>query len=276
MAITFKHAQGSPQGGSDGWHLTYYIFDSSPSGGSVLTAGPAVYAALLNEAPLTFNGWVRRAVNIRPSKTTTAQGIWEGTADYGDIGRPQTNSSDVSFQTSGGSQRVTRGISRVSAYGVGATVNDFDGGINVRQVGNGLAGYEPQGIDITAPVCTKSYNYFLPSAYITDRYQNNLFLLTGCVNNARFKGFDPGELLFMGANLNQRGSDDCQCQFNFSGSPNGHGLTVAGITGIDKRGWDYLWTFWIPDPTGLGAAVARVYVEQVYKYADFRLLGIGT
>ncbi len=51
------------------------------------------------------------------------------------------------------------------------------------------------------------------------------------------------------------------------------------MTGINKRGWDYLWVRYadVEDPTAkmLVQRPMAVYVEQVYPYRDFSGLGIG-
>ena len=68
-------------------------------------------------------------------------------------------------------------------------------------------------------------------------------------------------------------------------------IAVGDITGISKLGWEYTWARYADSedaaaksPTlqsyGDGAAIVKkpvaVYVERVYEYGDFSLLGIGT
>jgi hypothetical protein len=115
---------------------------------------------------------------------------------------------------------------------------------------------------------------------VTSFYKAALFALTGSVNNAAFRGFAAGEVLFLGASGSQRGQDDWEITFRFAASPNVTGLTVGSITNIDKRGWDYLWVRYADmEDTTAKALVKRpvaVYVEQVYPFADLSGLGIGT
>jgi hypothetical protein len=58
------------------------------------------------------------------------------------------------------------------------------------------------------------------------------------------------------------------------------GLAVGPITGIAKKGWEYLWVRYADvEDTGAKMLVKRpiaAYVEQVYEYANFAGLGIGT
>jgi len=115
---------------------------------------------------------------------------------------------------------------------------------------------------------------------MTGAYKAALFFLTGAVNNAPFRGFAAGEVLFLGASGSKRGQDDWEIRFRFAASPNVTGLVVGSITGINKRGWEYLWGRYADaEDTAAKALVKRpvaAYVEQVYPYGDFSGLGIGT
>lgn len=97
------------------------------------------------------------------------------------------------------------------------------------------------------------------------------------MNNAPFKGFAPGEVLFMGASGSQRGQDDWEITFRFAASPNAVGLTVGDIVGIDKKGWEYLWVRYADaeDENTLVKQPIAAYVEKVYEEGDLSLLGIG-
>ena len=110
------------------------------------------------------------------------------------------------------------------------------------------------------------------------RFHNRRFpTLTGKVNGATFKGFAVGEVLFLGASGSQRGNDDWEITFRFAASPNRWNLAVGYISGIRKRGWEYLWVRYA-DAEDEGVLVKRpvaAYVEQVYEYGDFRQLAIG-
>jgi len=90
-------------------------------------------------------------------------------------------------------------------------------------------------------------------------------------------------VLFLGASGSRRGlssSDDWEVTFRFAASPNRWDVTVGAITGIRKRGWEYLWVRYEDDEDEdteqLIKRPVAVYVEQVYEYGDFRRLGIGT
>ena len=90
-----------------------------------------------------------------------------------------------------------------------------------------------------------------------------------------------GECLFLGASGSQRGiGEDWELSFRFAGSPNASNLSVGPITGITKLGWEYMWIRYEDvedfDAAQLVKRPTSVHIEQVYEYADFSWLGIGT
>ncbi len=97
------------------------------------------------------------------------------------------------------------------------------------------------------------------------------------MNNAAFKGFAVGEVLFLGASGSQRGADDWEITYRFAASPNVTGLAVGPISGINKKGWEYLWVRYADaeDQNVLVKQPIAAYVEQVYELGNFSTLGIG-
>ena len=73
--------------------------------------------------------------------------------------------------------------------------------------------------------------------------------------------------------------DDWEISFRFAGSPNVMNLTVGPVTGVSKKGWEYLWVRYetVEDAAAkrLVQRPAAVYVEKVYESGDFGALGIG-
>jgi hypothetical protein len=115
-------------------------------------------------------------------------------------------------------------------------------------------------------------------AVVDQAYKLTLFNLTGRTNNAVFKGFAAGEVLFLGASGSKRGSNLWEITFRFAASPNVTGLTVGSITGIAKSGWDYLWVRYADaeDQNVLVKQPIAVYVERMYESGNFAGLLIGT
>ena len=136
-----------------------------------------------------------------------------------------------------------------------------------------------EGVDITVPVYHFAETHYLAADVVTETYRGVLFSLTGRINNSAFKGFAAGECLFLGATGSMRDLGDWEINFRFAASPNATGLTIGNITGISKKGWEYLWVRYADVEDGAAHTLVKrpvaVYVEQVYEYGNLSLLLIG-
>ena len=187
---------------------------------------------------------------------------------------PEVGESSFSFDTGGGTQHITQSIQTINKYAPpGKTAPDFKGAV-------GVTHDNVEGVDITIPVYNFSETHYLDDAVVTPSYRGTLFNLTGKVNNDSFKGMAAGECLFLGASGSKRGSDDWEITFRFAASPNKTGLTVGEITGIDKKGWEYMWVRYADSEDTAAKAIVKkpvaAYIEKVYDEGDFSQLGIGT
>jgi hypothetical protein len=161
---------------------------------------------------------------------------------------------------------------------------DFHGAIGVSNT-NGNA--EVQGVDITVPIYNFSETHYLTVEQVTPEYKGTLFQLTGKVNSGGFRGLAAGECLFLGASGTLHGTEtetettgDWEITYRFAASPNKTGITIGSITGIAKKGWEYLWVRYADvedmDAMAMVKRPVAAYVEQVYEDADFSLLDIGS
>jgi len=186
---------------------------------------------------------------------------------------PNTGESAFTFEIGGGNEHITQSLATIASYAPpGKTAPDFKGAI-------GVTADSVEGVDIVVPTYNFTEPHYLADGLVTPAYKGTLFALTGKVNTAPFKGLVAGECLFLGASGSQRGQGDWEITFRFAGRQNRTGLSVGDITGIDKKGWEYLWVRYAEaEDVGAGAIVKRpvaVYVERVYDSGDFAALGIG-
>lgn len=234
----------------------------------------AARSAAEAESPDTYDGLPRQTVSVEP----VGFELWEATARYAQAqggGFPQSGESVFSFDTGGGTQHITQSKQTISSHAApGATAPDFKGAIGVTADG-------VEGVDITVPVYQFSETHYLPDSAVTQGYKATLFGLTGKVNNSAWKGFNAGEVLFLGATGSRRGTtsdSDWEITFRFAASPNATGIAVGPIGGISKRGWEYLWVRYADaEDAGSQAIVKRpvaAYVERVYDEGAFSALGI--
>jgi hypothetical protein len=194
--------------------------------------------------------------------------IWDVAVRYTQY--PQ--STIYQFETGGGSSHITQSLATAGRFSAGGQpLIDFKGGIGVQE--NAI-----EGVDIVVPVFNFSETHYLLDVVVDATYKFNLFSLTGTFNNAPFKGFNAGEVLFLGAVGSKRGSGDWEINFRFAAQPNVTGVTIGAITGIVKDGWNYLWVRYINSVDTVGKRLVmtpdQVNVEQVYKPGDFSLMGI--
>jgi hypothetical protein len=139
-----------------------------------------------------------------------------------------------------------------------------------------------KGVDIIVPALSWQETYDVPSGVISDTYIKAVAGLTGCVNSDGFRGFQPGEVLFAGCSGSQqwdseKGDGPWSLTYKFIASQNVDGLTVGGISGVTKKGHEYLWVRYSGDDTQ--SALVRkpigVYVNEVYRKAALSGLGLG-
>lgn len=235
-----------------------------------------VRAALLASSSEWYLELVRQSATIEP----VGPGLWEGRVRYGRKEKdPETGESTFSFDTGGGTQHITQSLQTVHKYAATGTAPDFGGAI-------GVTHDSVEGVDITIPVYQFSETHYLPASVVTNTYKGTLFQLTGKVNVAPFRGCAAGECLFLGASGSRRTKGeteedgDWEITFKFAGSPNATGLTVGSITGIDKKGWEYMWVRYEDaeddDANVLVKKPTAVYIEKVYQEGSFSVLGIGS
>jgi hypothetical protein len=187
---------------------------------------------------------------------------------------PEIPKPKYAFDTGGGTQHITQSLRTLARYGARASAL-LGGAI-------GYDGKSVQGVDISVPVFNFSETHYFGDSQVTQSYKSALFALTGRFNNGAFRGSAGGEVLFMGASGSRQGVADTdlwEISFKFAALPNRSNITIGDITGIAKRGWDYLWVQYADtadtDTKQLIKRPMAVYIEQVYEEGNFSLLGIG-
>ena len=232
----------------------------------------AARTELLNAAPASHHGLPRDDAEVEE----LAQGLWLGTVRYaapGSTADPApVGGSSFSFDTTGGTQHITQSLATVASHAASGSAPDFRGAIGVTPEG-------VQGVDITAPAYAFAETHVLDAAAVTNAYKGTVFALTGKVNSSAFRGLAAGECLFLGAAGSQRDDDAWELTFRFAGSPNRSNFSVGPISGVSKKGWEYLWVRYEDTIDAASQTLVKqpvaAYVERVYEEASFSGLGIG-
>lgn len=219
---------------------------------------------LNSTAPSTYKGLPRESLSAEP----IGNDLWNGFVRYTGI----DSDSEFTFDTGGGTTRITQSLTTVASYApTGETAPDFKGAIGVSED-------RVEGVDITTPTFEFSETHRFTDAQVDQTYRLTLFNLTGGVNNATWRGFAAGEVLFRGAQGSKRGNDLWTITYRFAASPNVTGQTIGTITGVAKNGWDYLWARYADFEDATAFALVKrpvaVYVERVYPRVSFASLGI--
>lgn len=184
-----------------------------------------------------------------------------------------------SFDTTGGTMHITQ-----AEY-----ETPYPGGAPFQYNAIGVDDNGVNGVDIVVPQLQWQETYDVPTAYVSNVYIRTLATVTGTTNNANFRGLAAGEVLFMGCSGSQewdsqKGNGPWSLTYRFVASPNAGSdgsvpaITIGNITGIRKKGHEYLWVRYESDvnSNSLIKKPKAVYVNRVYRESNFALLGIGT
>jgi hypothetical protein len=247
----------------------------------------AAEARALELNPPNLSDHKRTRLDITP----LGNGYWDVKATYStpEIGEPEDggdNSSggsianSLSLDTTGGTEHITQAHydgeadwGGETAYArPGLVAPDFYGAIN-------CTGDSVQGVDVTVPAFNFTEVWTWPAALLTTDYYRTLYNLSGTINDAAWRVFDRGEILFLGARFDRnRGDELIPVTYQFSARPTRRGFKVGPITVAEKLGWQYLWIKY-EDHAETEALVKRpkfAYVNDVYPEKSFSDLQIGT
>ncbi|MFO0880742.1 MAG: hypothetical protein U0840_25700 [Gemmataceae bacterium] len=182
-----------------------------------------------------------------------------------------------SGDTSGGTVRITQSLKTVESF-TGAFESgeppDFKGAMNVKKG-------QVEGTEIYARSFSFSAEVTVPRAMFTPDYQVTLYGLTSTVNDKMFRGQPRGDVLFIGAQWVDRSSSPyIVVTYKFLGSPAKRYETgeIGEFEEFTKEGWQYFWQYYkeaVSNNSLIPVAYAG-YVEQVYEYGNFDLLGLGS
>lgn len=235
----------------------------------------AVREHLELNTPAEHGGLSRHTIDIEPVVVDSGSntGRWTATVRYARRQPIQIGGDgEWTFSTGGGTQHITQSLGTVGSYAASGTAPDMKGAI-------GYDGERVEGVDITVPVFNFSETHRFAASSVTQAYKEALYNLTGKTNNAAWRGFGAGEVLFLGADGSYRGGDEyADITFRFAASPNRSNINVGGINVTSKNGWDYMWVRYEDKTDGdnLVKQPSAVYVEKVYEGGNFAALGIDT
>ena len=183
----------------------------------------------------------------------------------------------VSFNCGGGTRHVTTAIKQAMARKSNAPGVDIGNGINW----NGKYGDNSEfaGVDVPSANLQETYTKVMKISSLTTAFRRKVAGLVGCVNSNTFKGWEPGEVMFLGCSFSgvDRARERVTVSFNFSIKPNEKNVKLGDIPLGNVAGWDYVWTL-KPKTTWSNNSVKTelqyAFVAQVAQRKDFSALGL--
>jgi len=261
----FKSDEGSDSYDGSSQATLIYFIDGTASRSSAR-------ATFLAQLSTVHDGLVLNSVRLDRARPEA----WIGKATYvepdkADKQKLDTGDYRISFDTTGGTAHVTTANAQ-TAYGADPPDHIVD-----NKVVNVTEDNKVQGVDVPIPALKFSVTYRQPTATITQAYIVTLARMVGKVNDGTFYGFAAGEVLFLGAKGQQGTNTDPEITYDFLASENVTGLQIGDITGIAKKGHEYLWCMWrdAVDENEMVPFARNVFVAELHDEADFDNLGIG-
>lgn len=180
-------------------------------------------------------------------------------------------STSVNFDIGGGMRHMTTALTTVAKYG--DTNNDFKNAINVD------ADFNIQGLDVPDNCLKYSETHYFIKKSITAKFLTTLKTMSNTVNNKIWRGFEKGEILFIGAS----GSWNEETRivgvtYNFEIRKSEPAQSIGDIECDAKYGWDYRWIFYGKKKNASGFVMAQpitIFDVRPFWFADFANLGIG-
>lgn len=250
--------------------------------------GDEICALVLAEAPLSLGGRTKRSAAAKRESYT----IWNvtltyepGTSESEEENNKAPGTSVYAFEIGGKTETIYQSLQTWRGPEESPPPNHY-GAINVDGKGN------VKGVDVYVPSYAFSETHQIAPQLITPGYKYDIFSLAGKVNENGFKGFQAGEVLFIGASGQTKDLTRWEITYRFLASPNvfqvvtvrrpnpsvGGGM-VDVMFAIQKDGWDYLWYAYGTEADTTAKGLARrpigCYVERVYERGDMSKLNIG-
>ena len=226
----------------------------------------AMKALVLATAPVSVGSKTRDRISREYDEDGRS---WLWTVDY-NFQIPES-SLTWGFDTQGGSIRITHALDQ-TGYVASGSAPEMNNGI-------GYSGEEFQGVDKVIPALKLNARYRWPADAVTTSYINTLASLSGTINQSSWQGYDPGELLFLGAAGDVIPGKPTEISYQFAASANASGLSIGSITGIDKKGHEYLWILYEDDEDAVAKTLTKqplaAYVARLYTESAFSTFGIG-
>ena len=287
MSITVKQAwtgvdlsleQGSGSNSNSTATVTYIVEGTEDD----ITACTSAYEF----APDEFSEIPKKSASVAERLTENA---WKIEVNYGSESKSSSGDSGseddeatMNFDCSAGTKHMTQAIEQTCVYaGSGESKDSSDEASAVPIGWNGKDGSESEaaGVDISIGELRETYTKTMSKSKVTGTsWKRKVAELVGKVNSGSFKGWNAGEVMFLGCSYSAPSKDSkkVSVNFHFAIRLNESKATVAGQNIGSKKGFEYLWAL-TDDEVRDGERkrkVRKIYKAVVCETDGFGGLGI--
>jgi hypothetical protein len=267
--------------GSDYNYVQEYLVTGTKSPDEAVSALAGVTQPLVIGTRKLYINSVSAKLLSYQNETCTGEIIWN---TRGRISHDNTAATEfVTLEMAGESTH----ISHVSAP-ADATHYYDDLGTGIGLNGDGTL----DGVDVLEPTEALQIKIYKTPSTINATYRTTLRNLYMTVNNATWKGYGAGNLLFIGVAYGEQRDSLMSVTFRFLARPSvtitpaiiGNDNGEANPPNITKRGWDYYWivrgaSFDFSPGIGIAdikAGVKSAHIARVYRAANFATLPLDS
>ena len=196
----------------------------------------------------------------------------EEEVDVGDSGGDDDDETPTeSFDCGGGTKHLLYSFGQKKVYG------DKDAGGAIGWNGQSGDDCEIAGVDVPTAQLRETYTKPMRVSKLTTAFKRKVAALVGKVNSGSFKGWNAGEVMFLGMSYSTpaKKAKKVTVTFNFAIQPNESGVKIAGRS-VTKKGFEYVWAIskTVASSGSPKLEVEGIYVDQVCEYASFSGLGL--
>lgn len=287
MSITVKQAwtgvdlsleQGSGSNSNSTATVTYIVEGTEDD----ITACTSAYEF----APDEFSEIPKKSASVAERLTENA---WKIEVNYGSESKSSSGDSGseddeatMNFDCSAGTKHMTQAIEQTCVYAGSGDSKDSSDEASAVPIGwNGKDGSESEaaGVDVSIGELRETYTKTMSKSKVTGTsWKRKVAELVGKVNSGSFKGWNAGEVMFLGCSYSapSKGSKKVSVSFHFAIRLNESKATVAGQNIGSKKGFEYLWAL-TDDEVRDGERkrkVRKIYKAVVCETDGFGGLGI--
>ncbi len=233
-------------------------------------------AAVHEEAPAESKGLPLESIEIDTRETDDTfrvNAIYREEDDT--VDEPGNDDDDEtpteSFDCGGGVKHLLYSYAQKKVYG------DKDAGGAIGWNGKSGDDCEIAGVDVPTAQLRETYTKQMRIGKLTTAFKRKVAALVGKVNSGSFKGWNAGEVMFLGMSYSTpaKKAKKVTVSFNFAIQPNETGVKVAGKS-VSKKGFEYVWAIskTVASSGSPKLEVEGIYVDQVCEYASFSGLGL--